>query len=60
MGSCHYEIKFPKQNKCVYLRSKFRVSSIILTSFKQKERVIPPLPTPTPAVKGTSKNSRLT
>ena len=46
---------FLKQDKAVYLLTKFQVSSITLTSFRQGEGVILPLPPLTP--KRTSKKA---
>ena len=48
-GRWYYKVYFLKLNMCEYLRAKFEVSSMILTSFRQEggEEVNPP-PIPPP------------
>ena len=46
-GPWYQKVYFLKLHMCVYLRTKFEVSSIILTSFKQRGYFTPPfLPSP--------------
>ena len=48
-GSWHSKVYFLKLLMCLYLRAKFEVSSIILTSFRQGVILLPPpLPHPPP------------
>ena len=42
-GPWYHKVYFLKLHMCVYLRTKFQVSSIILRSFRQGV-ILPPLP----------------
>ena len=48
----YWKVCFRKLHMCVYVRTKFQVSSIILTSFREGEFYHPPPPHPPPPQNG--------